>query len=67
MQDVANDLAKVSAMIKKDAKRFGIDLKNLEDIPRSPKPQEFGLYREIEKWTDQVDELFEAIDFKNNS
>jgi hypothetical protein len=41
-------------MVKKDAKRFGIDITNIDDIKEPPEPEEFPLYEEIKKWSGEV-------------
>ncbi len=54
LEDVGNNFKEALAMIKKDAKRMGIDISNIDDIKEPPKPYEFNLYNKIKDWHHDV-------------
>jgi hypothetical protein len=49
-------------MVKKDAKRMGIDITNINDIKEPPEPNQFPLYRKIARWQKQVFQIAEEAD-----
>ena len=53
-EDVGRNFKEVLEMIKKDAESKGFDITNIENIKEPPEPEEFPLYREVEKWNKSV-------------
>ena len=59
LEDVGNNFKEALAMIKKDAKRMGIDISNIDDIKEPPKPHEFPLYNKINSWRHDIYQMAE--------
>lgn len=53
-KDVGRNFKEVLEMIKKDAEEKGFDITNIDNIQEPPEPEEFSLYRKIQKWRDSV-------------
>lgn len=64
-EDVGGSLADALAMIKKDVKRLGIDITNIDNIKEPPEPKKFALYRKVSKWRDFVSEIAKRADESN--
>ncbi|MBU4331620.1 hypothetical protein KKD19_06045 [Patescibacteria group bacterium] len=77
-EDVEENFKEVGEMLRKDAKRMGIDLNNLDDADcqPSPEPDELPLYNQVYKWQrslmlalgkagDQQEPWTETEDFKD--
>lgn len=56
-EDVSNNLKEALTMIKKDAAARGIDITNIADIKEPPGPEEFPLYKKVDKWHKGISEL----------
>jgi uncharacterized Zn finger protein (UPF0148 family) len=54
IEDVGQSFKEALETIKKDAESKGLDITNIKNIQEPPKPEEFPLYREIEKWNKSV-------------
>lgn len=54
LEDMSKSLKKVLNQIKKDAKKMGIDIVNLEKIGDPPEPDKFLLYLKIKDWRDKM-------------
>lgn len=50
LKDIGDNFKEAMTMIKKDAKRLGIDITNIDDIGEPPEPHEFPLYNKIKDW-----------------
>ncbi|MDA2922951.1 hypothetical protein MYX07_06840, partial [Patescibacteria group bacterium AH-259-L07] len=60
LEDVGDTFREALTMIKKDAKRRGIDIDNIDDIKEPPRPEEFPLYKKAKKWRDTIFKIAEA-------
>lgn len=60
MECVTEDFSEVSVLLKKDAKKMGIDLNNLEDveIPEPPQPETYPVHSKLMEWRRGVFDLF---------
>lgn len=59
-EDVGNSFKETMEMIKKDAKRMGINLNNLndsEDISEPPEPNQIPFYRKVVQWQKFIEEI----------
>ena len=54
-ENTGRNLKEVLEMIRRDAKKRGIDITNLEDIEEPPKPEEFPLYNTVSQWCEALD------------
>ena len=59
-EDITHSLRHALTMIKRDAKRLGIDISNIDTIKEPPRPSSFPLYRKANAWNKGVFELYEA-------
>lgn len=61
MQDVGETFKEVHGLLRKDAKRMGIDLDNLEEveIPEPPKAGTYPIYNKMMEWRKSVFSLAE--------
>lgn len=64
-KEVGKNLALAMAMIRRDAKRLGIDLNNIEDEsnPREIQPRRYSIYRVIEKYGYKVEKAIKDLEF----
>lgn len=54
---MGGSLSEALEMIKKDVKRSGIDITNIENIKEPPPPEKFVLYSKIVKWVNFISEI----------
>lgn len=56
-QDIAQNFAKVRELLKRDAKRLGIDLNNLsdEDKEEDPPPTSYPIYNMVTKYSNHIE------------
>lgn len=59
-EDITHSLRHALEMIKRDAKRLGIDISNIDTIKDPPRPSAFPLYRKVNAWNKGVFELYET-------
>jgi len=59
LKDMGNILKETLNLVKKDAKRLGIDITNIKDIQEPPDPEKFPLCNTVLKWRDNVYSLIE--------
>lgn len=58
MKDVADDLAYTMVLVHKQAKRWGIDLDNLEDVKiEEPPPETYPIYNTIVKYGKKIEKF----------
>lgn len=64
-KEVHDSFAVTMEMIKKDAKRLGIDLDSLpdEDYPEPPSPEHYSIYRLIRQYSDQVGRITKDAEY----
>lgn len=67
-EDMLSDLRELKEMIRKDAKRFGIEVDKIEIAEMSPlrELEEFPLYQEAYQWRKRVYELLDSLQFNND-
>ena len=65
--DVGRNLKEALSMIKKDVKRFGIDITNVNDIKEPPEPENFPLYQKVRKWEREVSKIEDEAELWGNS
>lgn len=66
LKDVDRNFKEVLQMVKKDAKRMGIDIINIKDIKEPPEPEKFSFYRKVEKWNKAVFKLAKEAELSEN-
>jgi len=59
---VGTNVAEALTIIKEDAKRMGIDIENLDDIPELPEPKDFPLAQSAEEWCVELLQFCEKED-----
>lgn len=61
-KEIGDNFAKVMAMIQEEAKRMGIDLKNIdEDYEKPPKPNKYPIYKLVTKYGDRVENVINEL------
>lgn len=55
--DLSQNFRKLVQLIKKSAKRYGVEMVNIEYVQETPLPQHFPLYYQAEKWKESVCDL----------
>lgn len=61
-EDVGRNLKETLAMVRRDAKRLGIDVTNIDDIQEPPEPWDFPLYEKVKTWHDAVANIAATAD-----
>jgi len=54
-EDAGRSLKETLEIVRRDAKKRGIDITNLKDIEESPDPEEFPLYNKVLQWREALD------------
>lgn len=62
LKDIGDNFKEAMTMIKKDAKRLGIDITNISHIQEPPESHEFPLYNKIEDWHHNIYKMAEQAE-----
>lgn len=61
-EDIGKNFKETLNLIKKDCESKGIELTNIDDIQEPPEPEEFSLYKKVNKWRKLVSDLEQSPD-----
>lgn len=64
-EDLGRNFKEILQRIKKDAKKRGFNITNIDDIKEPPEPEEFPFYNEVKKWRDALFEIVQNAEIFN--